>query len=158
MSETDDCKRPWDHAATYYSTSDQDERLSHEDIDECIEAHLEDRPGTIEEAVSAGVTVYAWRRDEIDVEAEATSQLEDLVENLSEAILDAYGDPEGSSRDVFGDEPEEAFKAAVRPALVALLATVEPWRCHVAGERTFTADELRAWVVEHNPQWLEGKS
>lgn len=63
MSETDDCKRPWDHGADYYSTSDQDERLTHESLDECLEQHLEDTGGTIDEAASKVVTVHAWVRE-----------------------------------------------------------------------------------------------
>jgi len=84
-------------------------------------------------------------------------QLVYFVELLSEAILEEYGDPDGDSEDVFGTEAEESFKAAVTPALKALLSTVKPWQCNVIGERTFTADELMAWVREHNPEWLETK-
>lgn len=150
--------KPWDYGAVYYSTSADDERLSHEDLDECIEEHLEGCGGTIEEAVTKILTVHAWRRSAIDLEAEGKRQLKRFLENMSEAILEEYGEPDGDSDDVFGSEAEEAFKAAVTPALKALLSTVVPWQCSVVGERTFTADELLAWVREHEPQWLEGKS
>lgn len=150
--------KPWDHGADFYSTSDQDERLTHKSLDECLEEHLDGWPGSIEEAVAAGVTVYAWARMTIDEDHEATIRLDDIVENLSEAILEEYGDPDGSSEDVFGSEAEETFKAAVLPALVKLLSTVTPWGCSQVGERTFTAEELLAWVKQHNPKWLEGKS
>lgn len=151
--------RTWDDGATYYSTSDQDERLSHEDLDECLEAHLDDRPRrSLGEAVADGVTVYAWRRAAIDVTAEAKSSLDTFVADLAESIADEYGDPDGGWMGGLATKDADEFKAVAMPALVALLATVDPWRCHVVGQQTFTADELLAWVREHNPQWLEGKA
>jgi hypothetical protein len=154
---SDDAK-PWDDGADYYSTSADVERLSHKEIDECIWECLEGRGGTIEEAVAKGLTVHAWMRDAIDVEDEAKDQLERFVENMSESILEEYGDPEGNSEDVFSDEAEEAFRVAVTPALHALLETVNPWHCDIIGERTFTPDELLAWVRENEPEWLKEKS
>jgi hypothetical protein len=150
--------KPWDAGATYYSTSADTERLSHKELDECIWEHLEGRDGTIEEAVTKALTVHAWVRDGIDVESETKDQIKYIVERLSEAILEEYGDPEGNSEEIFGAEAEEAFKVAVTPALRALLSTVEPWQCSVIGERTFTADELLAWVRENEPEWMETKS
>jgi hypothetical protein len=150
--------KPWDDGAVYYSTSADDERLVHEDLNDCIEAHLEGLGGTIEEAVTRVLTVHAWRRDAFDVEEEAKDQLDCFVERMSEAILEEYGDPDGSSENVFGTEAEKAFKAAVTPAVIVLLSTVKPWQCSVVGKRTFTPDELLEWVREHNPEWLEGKS
>jgi hypothetical protein len=155
MSET---ARQWDDGADYYSTSDDDERLTHEDIDECICECLEGRDGTIEEAVTKGLTVHAFKRDAIDVDDEATTQLDRFIENMSEEILEEYGDLDGSSENVFGDEAEEAFRAAVRPALKTLIAKVVVWQCNAVGERTFTPEELLAWVRENEPEWLEEKS
>lgn len=154
--ETD--TKPWDDGADFYSTSADTERLTHTELYDCIWEHLEGCDGTIEEAVAKGLTVHAWRRDSINVDDEATTQLDRSIENMSEAILEEYGDPDGNSEDVFGPEAEEAFKIAVMPALKTLLSTVEPWRCSVVGERTFTADELLAWVRENEPEWLETKT
>lgn len=158
MSETDDCKRPWDHGADYYSTSADDERLTHTTIDECIEADLDDRTGPIEEVVSQDATIYAWRRDRIDVDAEAKSSLDDFVTEIAESIAEEYGDPDGGWMGGIATEDAEKFKAIVMPALVAMLETVNPWRCHVVGELTFTAEELMKWVRKNNPKWLEDKS
>lgn len=160
MSETDDCKRPWDHAADYYSTSELDERLTHESLDECLVDHFENEntPGLVSEVAAKGVTVYAWRRDAIDLVAEAKSSLDTFVLELAEEIADEYGDPNGGWRGGISTDDAKAFMAIAQPALVALLATVKPWRCHVSGDRTFTAAELLAWVREHNPKWLEGKT
>src|SRR5512137_2872933 len=155
VSETDDCKRPWDHGADYYSTSDQDERLTHEDLDECLEDHFETTPGRVKEVAAKGVTVYTWARMTLDEISEAERQADDIVERLSEAILEEYGDPNGSSEEIFGAEAETEFKLKIMPALVTLLSTVTPWGCSQVGERTFTAEELLAWVREHNPEWLE---
>jgi hypothetical protein len=155
MSET---ARQWDDGADYYSTSADVERLSHEEIDECIWECLEGRGGTIEEAVAKGLTIHAWRRSAIDFESEVKRQLERFLENMSESILEEYGDPDGDSEDVFADEAEEAFKVAVTPALRTLLSTVKPWHCDIIGERTFTPEELLAWARENEPEWLEEKS
>jgi hypothetical protein len=157
MSDETETKT-WDDGAAYYSTSADDERLVHEDIDDCICEYLESRPGAIIDAVAGGLTVHAWVRDEIDLETEAKDQLVSWVERMSEEILEEYGDPDGQSKDVFGAEAVEAFKTAVTPALKTLLSTVVPWQCSAIEERTFTADELLAWVREHEPKWLEGKS
>lgn len=158
MSETDDVKRPWDHGADYYSTSDEVERMTHETLDECLEHELDGADGTIIEAVSKGVTVYAWRRDTLDIEDEATSALDGMMESVSIHILEEYGDPDGDSEDIFGAEAETEFKLMVMPFARALLSNVKPWRCHVIGERTFTPEELMEWVRKNNPKWLEGKT
>ena len=148
--------KPWDDGAVYYSTSDQDERLTCETLDECIQEHLEYGSFNLKEAVSKVVTVYAWKRDEIDVEDETKDRLDNMVERLAEEIGDEYGDPEGGE-DIFGAEAEAAFKAAMVPAVRALLETVTVWRCSVIGERTFTPEELMEWVKKNNPEWLESK-
>jgi hypothetical protein len=158
MSETDDVKRPWDHGADYYSTSDQAERLTHTTLDECIQEHLEYGSFSLKEAVSKVVTVYAWKRDEIDIEDEAKIAIKNMLESLSLHLLEEYGDPDGDSEDIFGPEVEEAFKAEALQMVSALVAKAEAWRCHVIGERTFTAEEIMEWVRQHHSEWLEGKS
>lgn len=151
-------EKPWDDGADYYSTSDEAERLHHETLDECIEADLYYRTGTIEEVVSQDTTVYAWRRDRIDVEGEAKKALDSMVESLSLSILEEYGDPDGNSEDIFGPEAEETFKAEALDLVKALASKATPWRCHVTGEKTFASAELMEWVRKNNPEWLEGKS
>lgn len=150
--------KPWDDGAVYYSTSADDERLTHTTLDECIEGHLDDLPVIIEKAVAGGITVYAWARGAIDIEVEAKSALDNMVESLSLHLLEEYGDPDGDSEDIFGPEVEEAFKVEALQMVSALVAKAEAWRCTVVGERTFTADELMAWVRKHRPEWIEGKS
>lgn len=155
---TDEKPKPWDDGADFYSTNDQDERLTHESLDECLEAYLEWKPDTIAKAVAGGVTVYAWARMTIDVDAEAKRHLDCFVLELAEEIADEYGDPDGGWRGGIATKDAETFRAIAQPALVALLETVVPWRCRVVSQRTFTADELLAWVKQHNPEWLESKS
>lgn len=155
---TDDCKRPWDHGADYYDTSDQCEILSHESLYECLAAHLADRPRrSTGKAVADGVTVYAWTRDALDSAAEASRMTDETIRRMSEGFADEYGDP-NDSEDGFSDEDKEECKAAILPAIVKLLESATVWRCSVTGKRTFTSEELLAWVREHNPKWLEGQS
>lgn len=158
MSETDDVKRPWDHGADYYSTSDQDERLTHTTLDECIEGEFDVIDPCVELTAARGFTVYAWRRDEINVEDEAKIAIKNMLESLSLHLLEEYGDPDGDSEDIFGPEVEEAFKVEALQMVSALVAKAEAWRCHVIGEKTFAAAELMEWVRKNNPEWLEGES
>jgi hypothetical protein len=149
--------KPWDEGANYYSTSDQAERLPNKTLDECIEGEFDVIDPCVEITAARGFTVYALRRDAIDVEAEAKSSLDDFVTEIAESIADEYGDPDGHWDGGIATKDAEKFKAIVMPALVAMLATVEPWRCHVIGERTFTPEELMEWVRKNNPKWLEGR-
>jgi hypothetical protein len=152
-----DDSKPWDDGADYYSTSADDERLRHRELDDCIEAELDDRPEGIEDAVSGGLTVIAWARDEIDVDAEAKAKLKEFVEDLCEELAENYGDGEFWQGGPTIKETE-AFESVAMPAMKILLSKVRPETFSVVGERTFTPDELLAWVRKNNPEWLEETS
>lgn len=153
-----DEKKSWDDGADFYSTSDQVEHLTHEDIDECLEARFENTLGSTEFVAAKGVTIYAWARMTLDVDAEARRRLDSFVLELSESIYFEYGNADVECNECITTEAAETFKAAVLPEVVKLLETVKPWRCSQVGERTFSADELLAWVRKHNPEWLENQS
>ena len=150
--------KAWDDGADFYSTSTDDERLEHTDIDACIEAEFNDRDPSVEKAILGGMTVKAWSRNAIDVEAEAKRRLDSFMEDMFESLADEFGDPDGDWPGGPKTVNAKAFESVALPALVTLLSTITPWRCHVIGERTFTADELLAWVRENEPDWLETKS
>jgi len=155
MSET---ARQWDDGADYYSTSADTERLSHEELGECIWEHLEGCGGTIEEAAIKGLTVCAWKRLAIDVESEAKRRLDSFVEDVCQDLAEEFGEPGGDWDGGPTIKEAEDFTSVALPALKTLISKVQPWRCNVVGERTFTAEELLAWVRENEPEWLEKKS
>jgi hypothetical protein len=117
MSET---ARQWDDGADYYSTSADTERLSHKELGECIWAHLEGCGGTIEEAVTEVLTVYAWRRDAIDIDAAAKEKLKEFIGYLALMgrfhehleLMIRYFEEETSQGDGIAEEHHDGYAAA----------------------------------------------
>lgn len=70
----------------------------------------------------------------------ATHALEDAFEQLDER----YGDPEGEESTL----PEDA----VTRVADAILASYRVWTCE---EVARVVVDVRAWVKEHRPDWLE---
>jgi hypothetical protein len=130
-------------------------RLLHETLDECLEDYLDNYDDGIEEVIHQGVTIETWKRMKFDVQAETEERLTSFVMEMAEEIAEEYGDPDGGWYGGISTQDAREFQEAVEPRLKKLLSTVVPWRCEIVGTRTFTSEELRAWVMQNNPEWLE---
>lgn len=76
------------------------------------------------------------------------SQAEYAAEAFQEHLDDEYGDPDGSTGDTL---PKGAYKRLVSDlvdAFARAAATADVWMCEPAGERTFSADEVRRIILE----------
>lgn len=103
--------------AQFWSCRDDDEILTHTEIEEAVGAFLDDvypdRPAT--------VTVYGYAVRVVDREHYAERALDNLLEDLHEE----YGDPNRYP----SDSITESMRAAARAFLEAVLAEYRVWTC-----------------------------
>jgi len=128
----------------YWSVGEQ-ERLSHETIDEAVEWFLDGVGGGMEGLrpfMVSTVDVIGYARMEPGVDFLESC----LLEHALEALDEEHGDPDGGS-----DEATEAMKAAEKVFIQAILAEYTPWTC----EQVCTTEvNVGEWVRKHQPGWL----
>jgi hypothetical protein len=117
-----------DRKPVFFTCDQDEERLTFTDPDEAIENYLDD----LDDPLPEEVTVYGFAPIQAtrSVDAIAGGHLEALLESLDEE----YGDP--------GD----------RTYVAAVLAEYKPWACEQVSSE---AVNVREWVKEHAPHWLE---
>ena len=126
--------------AEYWSCSKDNERLTHESIDEAVEWFLSAlRPA----GMPPKVIVYGFARLEIMAATHRGDPLEGFLERLDEE----HADPDGGCT-----FPTERMKEAERVFIEAVLAEYVPWGCEQVTEVEIDA---MAWVREHRPDWLD---
>jgi len=135
---------------SYWSCRDDLERLSDEDMDEAIEAYLDDLWERDQEWASYAsylpetLSVYGWKRIKIKPEM-LWEPLEDVLERLDEE----FGDPDGE-----GFQITDKMKEAQQAFLATVAAEYKCWACEVA--ITKEIDPV-AWIKEHRPDWMKDK-
>lgn len=153
--------RPF-NTATYYTCDDSVEQLSHETWEEAIEEHIDGwfdptkparRPMDEIMAEISSLTVYAWKRKEIDPRF-GEHAVDDMFETLDDDWHDDYGDCDGDAC-VFGKEELKKLKEKFYALMRKSLKNARPWQCDVVTERLFNEDELTTLMKAHNPHWWE---
>lgn len=140
----------YDGPIAYWSCRDDLERLSDEDMDEAIEAYLDDLWERDQEWASykshlpEKLSVYGWKRIKVNADM-LWEPLEDVLDRIDEE----YGDPDGDGQDI-----TDKMKEAQRVFLEAVAAEYKCWACEVACTREI--DPLE-WIKEHRPDWMKDK-
>lgn len=136
----------------YWDCDEGQERLTHTDQGEAIEAHLDSlwvRDESVEEWLeSAGdeITVYGFKRSKVKP-GELYEPLEDILERLDEE----HCDPEGE-----GTEATEVMRNAQTAFLEVIAAEYFSWACEEVKEAAVKVN-VKEWVKENCPHWLEEK-
>ena len=128
----------------YWSVGEQ-ERLSHETIDEAVEWFLDGVGGGTEGLrpfLASTIEVIGYARMEPGIEFLKSA----LLERALEALDEEYAGPDGDY-----SEATEAMKAAEEVFIQAILAEYTPWTCEQVCTRKVNVEE---WVKEHQPGWL----
>ena len=122
---------------------EDDESLSHYDKDEAIEAMLDGMDEPIA-ALPETIEVCGFARMEIHPNVlSADAILEDALERLDEEYADPHGEIE---------EPTPAMKTAAEAFVAVIKAEYMVWNCEVVARETVN---VREWIKEHRPDWLE---
>jgi len=126
-----------ERAIVFWSCDDNDETLSYTDMDEAVEAYLD------EHHVEGPLKVYGYSRMEVRYNGGSYGPLEKLLEDLDEE----YGSPDDEA-----DDPTEKMREAEAAFIEAVLAEYVPWACETT--KTVEIDPVQ-WIKEHRPDWLE---
>ena len=120
----------------YWDHEDQ-EHLTHEDMDDAIESILDDEAPC---PLPRTMKICGYARMAISGEP---GTLEDVLE-----VLDMeYGDPDGERSD-----PTPKMKLAEEMFLEVVRSEYEPWMCEIVETREIDVAE---WVLEHRPDWFK---
>lgn len=146
-----------DGTIAFWDCDDGREVLRHESLEEAIEHDVDDLPqGDIEaevrEAYPSGITVYGFRRREVDrewIEQQAARMAEDFAEQLE----DEFGDHLTGDHQTFEDDEQLALGADILKLLEKL--KLEPWQCEQVAKVHLSLDELLEMLRELNPEWFE---
>lgn len=110
--------------AQFWSCREDDEYLSHETIEEAVEAWADDlHPGPLPETV----TVYGFARMELPTTERLASE---ALARLLEWMDEEYGDPHGAT------EPTPTMEAAAFAFAQTFRAEYVPWACEQVERRT----------------------
>lgn len=152
--------REWqeDGSIDFWDCREDRETLSHEAIEEAIEAYVDDElsPGcdvekVVREAFPGGLTVYGFRRRKVAVEW-LRDQADLLAERFRESFDEEYGG--GDDGSMIGDVGEEHLHAQLRTALESMMPHLEAWQCEREVEVTIPLEELLAALREWCPDWF----
>jgi len=151
--------REWaaDGSITFWDCDDGREVLRHESLEEAIEHDVDDLPqgdveAAVREAYPGGITVYGFRRREVDrdwLEQQAARMAEDFAEQLE----DEFGDHLTGTHQTLEDDDEKALGTGIL-ALLEKLKLV-PWQCEQVAKVHLSLDELLAMLRETAPSWFE---
>lgn len=130
---------------SFYSCSDDTERLTDTDPNEAIEMFLDGIPRA---GWPETLQVYGWKRVPVVVSGFTCERaLDRLLEDLDEE----YGDPDGGSTD-----PTPAMVAAARVFADAVGAEYVKTSWPHEIDTTFKLEvNVLEWVREHAPGWLK---
>lgn len=158
MSDTKTWKE-WaaDGSIAFWDCDDGREVLRHESLEEAIEHDVDDlSQGDVEaavrEAYAGGITVYGFRRREVDrdwLEQQAARMAEDFVEQLE----DEFGDHLHGTYQTLEDDEEKALGADILKLLEKL--KLVPWQCEQVAKVHLSLDELLAMLRETALSWFE---
>lgn len=123
----------------YWTCDEYEEALQYEDIDEAVEAWL-DQADIDWDDEDATVTVYGFARMEVSWCPEF------MLERALEDIDEDHADPNGK-----GTKPTPAMIAAAEAFARVLESEYESWACEQVTTREVP---VLAWVREHAPHWL----
>jgi len=125
-----------------WSCNREEEHLTYDDMDDAIEAYLDDF-GPTGERTPKTVTVYGFAR--MELKRAECRVLADLLERLDEE----YGDPDGD-----WGVATTAMEEAEKHFIDVVLAEYCPWACEAVKEVTVDTNE---WIKEHRPNWIKEK-
>jgi hypothetical protein len=126
--------------AKFFSHDASDERLTHTDPLEAIEAHFAGWETDLEAYLiqHAPLTIYAFNEKPI-TPAVIRSLALDLVDRLTQALSDEYGGDETC----FTKNDEEQIYALLLPAVEQASSLCSVWQCAQVAEKSYSVDELR---------------
>lgn len=135
------------NSAKFYDCRDS-EQLSLGTEEEAVEEWLEFwmTPGVDVVALiakQAPVTVRGYDPEVIDVDREAKSMAESLIERAIEYFDENFGNPDGDTE--IAEGAEKVAEEAVRAALVTLYGNMHVWRCEEVSKRVLNATEDRGY-------------
>jgi hypothetical protein len=140
----------------FWTCDDNAENLCHTDVDEAVDEFL-DNFFELREPAAAGmdrmpetITVYGFSRMKLGAnEPDADLIVERILEDLDEEM----GDPDGGFQP-FDAEGEAAVKEKALALVAEIRARYRAWAC----EQTTTVEvNVKAWIAENHPEWLEGE-
>lgn len=144
--------------AIFWTCDDDAETLSHTDMDEAVEEHL-DKFFDFREPASAAlarmpetVTAYGMSRRTIP-EGEPALDVDALVERILEDLAEEYGDPDGCY-DPLDSDGAEAVKLMAGALMATVRARYRSWSCE---QTTEVEVNVKEWIAENRPDWLEVK-
>lgn len=128
-----------DEKIEYWDCDDSTERLSHEDRDEAIEAHLDDLDGNFPEEIE----VFGYSRQVVNAE-----RFRDVVlESASEYLGENYDGEDGHEQN---DEIKKSAEEFVR----TYLENYTVWNCNLVKTEKVNVME---WVRKNRPDWITGE-
>lgn len=141
--------------AEFYDANDSD-TLTHESPEEAILDHLDtmhdSRSGkTAEQEIIdlCPIEVTAYVRETIPDQF-VSWLLERLADQVEESWAEDYGNTE--EHDELPEDAKKAFTEAIRPHVVALMASKPVYRCRRVAKRDYTAEEVLALAKEEWPE------
>lgn len=114
-----------------------EERLTHDDMDEAIEAILDAWDGPL----TGTVTVCGFARMPFRLDFDRI--LDDILERLDEELSNPDGEP---------TEPTPKMRAAAEALVDAIKADYVVWACEEVERHEI---DVQAWVREHRPDWID---
>jgi len=119
---------------------EDDERLSHSEMDDAIESVL-DGIGDLN-APPETIEMCGFIHKKPSVKREATGALDRILESLDEE----YGDPDGGYI-----EATDSMKDAAQEFVAAVLDEYTVWACEIVKRETVNVQE---WIKENRPDWI----
>jgi hypothetical protein len=116
----------------FWGAEDQ-ERLTHDDMDEAIEEMLDGA-----EPMPETITICRYTPMKV--------VMPDALEWVLETLDDEYGDPDDDYT-----TPTDVMKEAAQKFLDVIEREYHTWACDMVEKREV---DVAAWVKEHRPNWL----
>jgi len=121
---------------------EDDEQLTHTEMDDAIESELEG----MEDPLPETIDVCGFARSMPNAKRLAGDVLERLLENLDAE----YGNPDGYME--YTDQYLESMKAAAEEFVAAVLDKYTVWACDFVKREKVNVQE---WIKANRPDWLE---
>jgi len=121
---------------------EDDEQLTHTEMDDAVESILEDMEGDIKDLPET-IEVCGFAHVVVNVKKEA----EGILERLLEGLYEDYGNPDGDSTDI-----TDTMKEASETFVAAVLEEYTVWACEIIKRETINVQE---WIKANRPDWLE---
>jgi hypothetical protein len=124
----------------YWDCDDCTERLSHEDKDEAIEAHLEGLDLEVEGEFPEEIEVFGYKRTEVNPARFKSVVLESASEYLSENF-------DGED----GHDQNKAIEDAAEAFVKVYLENYTTWNCNLVVTEKVNVKE---WILKNRPEWI----